>query len=252
MTSAHHSALAGFLTRLSLHSVLSDEEQQAVLTLAGQSVQVPAKRDLVIPAETVGHAILVAEGTLGRFDLMRNGARQITALHIPGDMCDLHSVVAPKTGWGITALSAATVLNVPHDGLARIAESHPNIAIAFWRDTVLDASVLAKWIGNMGRKNALARVAHLLCEMGVRMERVGLGQRQAYAFDLTQEQLGDVVGLTPVHVNRTLRALRDEGLVTIKGRMVEILDWDRLAVEAEFVTAFLLFDEKQHIHAGRR
>lgn len=242
MASSNQQALARFVDRLLLHSALSEEERQAILALEGQFVRAAAKRDLVIPGETVGHAILVVSGILGRFDLMRSGARQITALHIAGDMCDLHSVVAPTTGWGITALSTATILTIAHGELKRLAEAHPNVAITFWRDSVVDASVLAKWIGNMGRKNALSRVAHLLCEMGVRMERIGLGDRQSYALDLTQEQIGDVVGLTPVHVNRTVRTLRDEGLASVRSGQVDVMNWDRLTAVAEFMPTFLLFD----------
>ena len=240
MDGLHRSELDRFLRRLLLHSTLTEEEQQAILNLPGETVRAPARRDLVRPGETVDHAILVVEGTLARFDLMANGSRQITALYIPGDMCDLYSVVAPQTGWGIAALGTSTVLNVPHRDLRALAADHANMAFAFWRDTTLDASILSKWVANIGRKNSRARLAHLLCEMMIRMEQVGLCQRQTYMLDLTQEQMADAVGLTPVHVNRTLQALRNEGLISLKGRQVEILAWDRLAAEAEFEPAFLL------------
>ena len=237
---SQQSALAAFLRRVLLHSSLTDEERRSVLALSGEVNPVLPRRDLVHPGQRVHHSILVAEGFLGRYDLMRDGARQITAVHIPGDMCDLHSVVAPRTGWGITALSPSVVLQIPHGELRRLAVRYPNLALAFWRDTTVDGSILAKAVANLGRQDARARIAHLLCEMAIRMLRAGLGDGLSYALPLSQEQIGDIVGLTSVHVNRTLQALRAEGLFSLKGQMVEILDWDRLARVAGFTPTYLL------------
>ncbi len=244
-----HPALAAYLSRLELHSPLGEPERQAVLSLPAEEATVAARRDLVRPGEIVRHALLVADGLLGRFDTMRNGARQITALHIPGDMCDLHSVVAPLTGWGITALCGSKVLHVGHEGIRAAAAALPELATAFWRDTTLDASILAKGVANIGRKSARARIAHLFCEMGVRSERAGQGERSDYPLDLIQEQIGDVVGLTGVHVNRSIQALRDEELLEVKGRRVRILDWSGLAAVAEFSPAYLLRDERAALPA---
>ena len=241
----HDQGLSAFLKRLQLRSVLTDEEKNAVLHLKGHVELIADRQDLVVPGETVTCAILVISGMLARFDLMKEGSRQITAFYIPGDMCDLHSVVAPTTGWGITALGAATVFRIPHPELKKLVSGFPNLALAFWRDTTLDASVLAKWVANIGRKDARARVAHLLCEMGVRMEAAGLGTKRNYRLDITQEQIGDAMGLSPVHVNRTLQGLRALGVVSVKNNQVQIADWDRLASIAEFTSTFLLFDEQQ-------
>lgn len=238
-------ALQAYLNRLLVHSRLSELEQQAILSLPGREEVVALRRDLVRPGELVDHALLVVDGLLGRFDLMRSGARQITALHIAGDMCDLHSVAAPRTGWGITVLSAATALHIPHRAIHEAAEAYPNLARAFWRDTTLDASILAKGIANIGRKSARARIAHLFCEIGIRSERAGLGRRDDYPLDLIQEQIGDMVGLTGVHVNRSIQALRDEELVAVKSRRVHILDWEALTAVAEFTPAYLLPGERE-------
>ena len=122
--------------------------------------------------------------------------------------------------------------------------SHPSVALAFWRDTTLDASLLAKGIANIGRKDARARVAHLFCEMGRRMEEARLGSCTRYHFPMTQEQIGDVMGLTPVHVNRVLKVLREEGAVTFRSEMVSIHDLAHLQSIAEFDPTFLLLDGK--------
>lgn len=152
----------------------------------------------------------------------------------------LHSVVVQTTGWGLTALTDASVLSVLHDDLRRLATGSPAIAAAFWRETTVDASILAKWVANIGRKEAQARLAHFLCELGVRLEQAGLGRRDRFRLELTQEQIGDTIGLTSVHVNRTFQALRAQDLISLRAQMFEAHDWDRLARIAEFVPTYLL------------
>lgn len=235
-----HSGLQRFLDRLLLRSPLTAEEQKAILALEVRPASIPPRHDIVSPGETVDHACLVAKGVTARFDQMRDGERQIAAFHFAGDMCDLHSVVAPTAAWGIAALTAATVLLVPHSALREVAQTYPAIAFAFWRDVTVDGSILAKWVGNLGRQDARERISHILCEYGVRLEMAALGTRTCFNFDITQEQLADAAGLTAVHVNRTLQALRSEGLITTRGHAVEVPDWERLATVADFDPAYLL------------
>jgi CRP-like cAMP-binding protein len=232
--------MTAFLARLLLRSELSPDAQRAILGLRTRVVRTPARRDIVMPGETVDHACLVVSGLLGRFDQVLDGNRQITALYVRGDMCDLHSVVAPTTAWGLTALSATVTLRVPHSALKALVTEHPQIAFALWRDTTADASILAKWVSNLGQKSARARLAHLLCEVGVRLELAGAGDRTSYAFDVSQEQLGSILGLTSIHVNRTLQALRTATIVTAREHRVEVSDWASLAAIAEFSPDFLL------------
>ncbi|MBB3695614.1 Crp/Fnr family transcriptional regulator [Sphingomonas sp. BK580] len=240
MPSLVQSALARFVKRLELGVELSDAERQAILQLPGLEAHSRQGRELARPGDTVDHAILCAEGIIGRFDIMRSGARQITALYVPGDMSDLHSVVAPSITWGLTPLGPSTIVRIPHTDLKRLATSYPNLALAFWRETTVDASILAKWIANMGRKEARARIAHLLCELGVRMQRAEVGERLNYELPLTQEQIGDATGLTAVHVNRTMNALRRDGIVDVRNRRVLITRWDELVAIAEFDARYLL------------
>ena len=240
MTS-NHSAMSRFLARLISRSSLNREERDAILRLSFHTEQKRPNFDIVTPGETVSHACLVAHGLAARYDQMADGKRQNTAFYWPGDMCDLHSVVCPTAGWGIVALTTTTILKVPHQELCDIANKYPAIAMAFWRDGTVDASILAKWVGNLGRRDARARIAHLLCECGLRMEEIGLGTRTCFNLDVSQQQLGDSTGLTPVHVNRTLQALRGEKIISSAGRMVHVDDWKRLSEIAEFNSDYLLF-----------
>lgn len=234
-------ALGLFVDRLLLRSSLNAAQRAAITSLPGHISRVPPSHDIILPGEHTDQSCLVASGLVGRFDMMADGRRQIVAFYLPGEMCDLHSVPVPTSGWGLEALAGSTLVFVPHAAL-REAAADPAIALAFWRDTVTDGSLLAKWAANLGRKQALPRLAHLFCEMGLRMECRGLGSKTEYELPVTQAQLADAVGLTSVHLNRTIKALRDEG-VTFSGRKVRIADWAGLTHLAEFDSAYLLLSE---------
>jgi CRP-like cAMP-binding protein len=168
-----------------------------------------------------------------------DGRRQITALHIAGDMCDLNSLVMPEADWALQALSPTAILRIPHAQMLEVARSYPNIAEAFWRDCSADASILSEWLINVGRRDARSRLAHLLCEMAIRLENAGLGNRREFRLQATQTQLGDALGLTPVHINRTVQTLRRMELATLRAHEVRILDWDRLAGLGDFDEDYL-------------
>jgi CRP-like cAMP-binding protein len=237
-----HSSIALFLKRLLIRSALTADEQQGILNLSGRKQRVAAHQDIVSPGETIDSACLVISGLVARYDQMVDGKRQLTSFYIPGDMCDLHSVVAPTASWSITAVSHASVLRVPHWQLRELCTDSPAITLAFWRDGTADASIFAKWVGNLGRKNAIARIAHIFCEMGMRTEAAGLGTRTSYELPVTQEQLGEASGLTAVHVNRTLQEIRGRALLTFRSGHVEVPDWHALARIGEFDPAFLMLD----------
>ncbi|MGZ3233551.1 MAG: Crp/Fnr family transcriptional regulator [Croceibacterium sp.] len=234
--------MALFVERLLLRSALSEAQQAAVLSLPGRIQKVPPSHEIILPGQHTDHSCLIVSGLGARFDMMADGRRQIVAFHVPGDMCDLHSVPAPTSGWGLEALSGATLLFIPHAALREMAQD-PGIAMAFWRDTVTDGSILAKWAANLGRKQAVPRLAHLFCEIGIRMEQVGLGSRTDYRLPATQAQLADALGLTSVHLNRTLKSLRERG-VAFSGKAVRIEDWDSVTRLAEFDPAHLLLPRR--------
>jgi CRP-like cAMP-binding protein len=235
------SALAAFLKRLRLRSELGSEEGDAILNLGGRVEQRARRDDIVLRGDRTTHACLIVEGLAARYDQTESGARQYTALHISGDMCDLHSVILPVAAWGIEALNPVTILRVAHKDLLSAAEAHPAIGRAFWRDTTADGGIFAKWAANLGGKPARARLAHLICEIGTRMEHAGLGTRTDFPITVTQDQLADALGLTPVHVNRTLQALRAERLVRTGHKRIEVLDWDGLTACADFQEDYLQF-----------
>lgn len=231
--------LQPFLDKLVSRSNLGAAEQRAILELPAHPAQIQTNRDFVRLGERVDHACFVVAGLVGRFGQNRNGARQITAVHIPTDMVDLHSVVVPQAGSALQALSVATILRVPHMALREVAHRYPAIAEAFWRECVVDAAVLSEWVVNVGRRDAKSRLAHLLCEVACRVTGREEKIRFAIPFPATQTHMGDMTGLTPVHVNRTLQALRRENVVDIQARMIHVLDWRRLIEIADFDGTYL-------------
>lgn len=243
---AHYSRpnLELFLDRLIRHSILNKEEQQAVLDLPGHAEQVQSSRDFVPFRSRVDHACLVIAGIVGRFDQNGEGKRQITAMHIPGDMCDLHSMVQPIPTSALQSLSTATILRVPHSALRSAANSYPALAEALWRDCSVDAAVLSEWVFNVGSRHAKARIAHLICEMATRLHATSAGNDFVFDLPVTQTQLGEATALTPVHVNRTLQSLRAYGLIEWNQRVVRVPRWDALVNYAEFDPNYLQVEVK--------
>jgi CRP-like cAMP-binding protein len=242
MIKSKDAALQLFVDRLASRSILTEEEVSALLNLSGQMKQVPAHADIVRLGDYVDHSCLVVHGIVGRFGQTHEGDRQITCLHIPGDMGDLPSVVSPKSAWGLGALTGATILRLPHADLRRVAAKYPGIAEAFWRDCVADGSIFSEWVVNVGRRDALSRLAHLFCEMGIRLERARQGNRHSFPLPITQTDIADATGLTSVHVNRMMKELRTRSIATARAGLVTIHDWDQLVTIGDFDPGFMLLD----------
>lgn len=232
------SPLAPWIRRLRLRSDLTKDEVTALLGMPFELRTHGTNRDFVRLGEVVTHACIIVRGLAGRFDQTASGARQITALYIPGDAADLHSVPLPKASNALQALCPTEVAHVPHASLRELSEAYPNVALAFWRDCVVDTAILSKWALNLGRASAGQRMAHLLCELSLRFEAIGKDGRH-FDFPATQTHLGDATGLTNVHVNRVLRNLAEKGLARLGGKQAEIFDLAGLAEEGDFDQSYL-------------
>ncbi|GAA4744265.1 Crp/Fnr family transcriptional regulator [Sphingomonas daechungensis] len=209
-----------------------------MLDLPAYAEQVRANRDFVRLGETLDHSCLVVAGYVGRFEQNSDGVRQITALHIPGDMADLHSVVQPEATSALQALATTTILRVPHNAVRAATAAFPALAEALWRDCMVDSSILSQWVVNVGRRDARTRIAHLLCEIAVRLQVAPARGEILFPFPLTQNHLADATGLTAVHVNRTIQSLRLDGLADIKHN-ARIPDWNALAEAGDFDPDYL-------------
>ena len=238
MTS-YYPSMMPFLERIETRSRLTDEERRVILELPFHPRQVGANRDFVQRGEEVTHSCFVLEGLVGTFGQNKSGERQITSVFLTGDMIDLQTVVVPEAMAALQALTTTTILQVPHSALRQAAARHPGIAEAFWRECVVVAGILSEWVLNVGRRDARSRLAHLFCEIACRSGHDTEHDDCAFQFPITQNQLADMLGLTPVHVNRTLKGLREDGVVDLVHRTVHIRNWQRLAQIGDFDPIYL-------------
>jgi CRP-like cAMP-binding protein len=166
---------------------------------------------------------LILDGFACRYKLTDEGTRQIMAYLVPGDFCDLHVFILKEMDHSIATLSRCTVGDIPRDRILTLLE-RPAIAKALWWATLVDEAVLREGLVNIGRREAAERIAHLVCELLLRLRAVGLANGGGFELPITQAELADIVGLSDVHVNRSLQALREAGLITLKGKHLVILD----------------------------
>ncbi|HYE46311.1 MAG TPA: Crp/Fnr family transcriptional regulator [Caulobacter sp.] len=227
------------VTKMRRRDAVSAEEAAVLHGIRGTHRRHAAGADLILAGDRPNESTLLLSGFCGRLGLLRDGGRQFTEINVPGDFVDLHSLLLKTMDHGVVALTDCEVVAVPHADLRRLTEAHPHLARLLWLETVIDGAIHRQWLVMMGRQDALGRMAHLVCEMAVRLEAAGVADRLAFELPLTQAVLADVLGLSPVHVNRTLMALRSMGILEWKSGQVTILDWDGLADVAEFDPAYL-------------
>jgi CRP-like cAMP-binding protein len=231
--------ISRLIRKLERRDVLSDEERQVLEGAVTRVKEARMDEDLVRDGERPSESTLLLEGFAARYKLLQNGRRQITALHIPGDFIDLHSFLLKKMDHSVVALTRCRVGLVPHTTLREITETHLHLGRLLWLSTLIDAAIHREWLVAMGRRPALHQIAHLVCELFLRLQSVGLTQHMSFELPLTQAELGDVLGLSTVHVNRVIQQLRTDGLVTWSEQRIVIEDWARLQQVAEFDPTFL-------------
>jgi CRP-like cAMP-binding protein len=218
---------------------LSPQEKAAVEGMVVREREVPRHQDIVVQGSTPTESSLVIHGFAGRYKLLDEGQRQITAIHVPGDFVDLHSFLLSPLDHSVLALSDCRIGVVPHETLRAMTDAFPNLTRLMWLNTLVDGAIHREWLVAMGRRTATQHLAHLLCEFYMRLDAVGMTDGRSYTFPVTQAEVADTLGITPVHVNRTLQELRERDLVSWQGRMVTIKDWDALAAFSEFDPTYL-------------
>lgn len=228
-----------FFRKLERRDVVSAEEREALIAAAGAQADIPAGKDLVSEGDRPNHSILVVKGISTRYSLLSDGRRQITAIHVPGDFVDLHSLLLKEMDHSVGALSDCHIVTFPHNRLTALTQTHPHLTRLLWLMTLIDAAIQREWIVGMGRRSAAQQLAHLICELYTRLEIAALVQNDRFVFPITQVELGDTLGLSAVHVNRVLQELRAENLFSWHGQTIHILDWPGLQRRAEFDPAYL-------------
>jgi CRP-like cAMP-binding protein len=228
--------------RLERLSPLGEADRQALLALPHSIRTVPAGAHLVRDGDAAEYCCLLLTGFAFRHKITGEGGRQIISIHMASEFVDLQNVFLDVSDHSVQTLTEAEVAFVPRAALANLALSMPGIGRALWIQTLIDASIFREWVVNVGRRDSRARVAHLLCEFSLRLEGAGLASNHHYELPMTQEQLADAVGLTPVHVNRVLRQLGEEGLISRNKRSITIVDWHRMRQAGDFNERYLHHD----------
>ncbi|MEO6225571.1 MAG: Crp/Fnr family transcriptional regulator [Sphingomicrobium sp.] len=239
MSTHDPSSLAPLVRKLELWKRLDVGEQEALLALPNQVQMFEAGKFFVSEGEPVNEACLLLSGFAFRQKVTREGRRSISAIHMKGDLVDLQNSLLGYADHSVQALTRGRVALIPRQAIIELAFRMPNVGMAMWYDTLVDASIFREWILNVARRDAPTRIAHLLCEFGLRLEALGLGQRSSYELPMTQDQLADATGLTSVHVNRTLMELEKRGLIVRTVRSVVVSDWPNLKDAGEFDAAYL-------------
>ncbi|HYE29469.1 MAG TPA: Crp/Fnr family transcriptional regulator, partial [Allosphingosinicella sp.] len=195
-------AIAALLLKLRVRDLVSEEEQEVLRASVAEIREHAAGRTIVRSGTTLSASTLLVDGIVCRYKDLADGQRQIMELHIAGDFVDLHGFLLKRLDHHVGAMTAVRIALVPHDALRGITETHPHLGRMLWFSTLLDAAIHREKILSIGRRSAHARIAHLLCELYVRLELVGLARNHRYELPLTQADLADATGLTSVHVNR--------------------------------------------------
>ena len=227
------------IAKLATVADLRESDVDKLVALCDDVRSIPAKTDILTEGERPDHVHIIVEGWAARYKTLADGSRQIVAFLIPGDFCDLHVAVLGHMDHGIIALNECRVAFIPSHDLDALTSDHNGLTKALWWATLVDESLLREWVLNVGRRDAYQRIAHLLCEMHARMQMVGLVTNGRLSLPLTQEELADTTGLTPVHTNRTLQRLRKEDLIEIGSGMLTVLDVDGLRKAAGFDPGYL-------------
>ncbi len=214
-------SLANALTsKLERGADLGPEDRARLDSVIRTPRKVGKREDLISEGESPSVVQLVLEGFACRYKILPNGRRQIMAFLIPGDFCDFHVAILGTMDHSIATLTPCSIVEISRETIADLTDHHPQIARALWWSTLVDEAILREWLVGMGQRPAERQVAHVLCELLVRLQSVGRATDTSYELPLTQQELGDAMGLSVVHTNRSLQTLREEGLIVwTEGRL---------------------------------
>jgi CRP-like cAMP-binding protein len=230
--------------KLEARDDLSPEERDALAGMVDRIETYQPGQLVVAEGQSLTESQLLVSGMCARSKSMADGRRQITEVHIDGDFVDLHGFLLKRLEHDVIAISGIRMAMVPHGRLKHITEQFPHLTRLLWLSTLMDAAIHREWIVSAGRRTALEQVAHLLCELLLRYRIVGHASGNRMPLALTQEQLADACGLTPVHVNRVVGQLRAEGLIEWRRGELKFLDFDALAARAGFDPGYLILNRE--------
>lgn len=242
---ALHPYTLPLIRKLESIATLSHEERAALQRLPMQIRDMRPDQDIVREGDRPSQCCLILEGFAASYKLRPNGKRQTMAFYIAGDIPDLQSLHIEVMDMNLSAMAPSKVAFIQHSHVRDLCHSYPRLGDVFWRETLIDASVFREWMLCIGRRSATQHMAHVFCELLLRLKAIGLVEDNSFAFPITQGELGDALGLSFVHVNRVLQGLREKNLIAWERSTVTILDPEGLAALGEFDPRYLHISRKK-------
>lgn len=230
--------LAVMVRKLETHTPLGHDDRAALLALPHTLRTYENQTYLVRRGGDRSECVVLLAGFAFRWKQAAEGLRQIVSVYVPGDLINLDRLFLNIVEEHIEALTITDVAMIPREAMLELARSHPAAGYALITSSMIEGLISREWMLNIGRRDARTRVAHLLCEFSVRLSS-GPAVEHGYDLPMTQEQLGDILGLTTVHVNRMVKSLEAEGLLIRKGRYITFPDWNTLCRLADFSPRYL-------------
>lgn len=229
-----------FIRKLDNFEHLGSEEIAALVAATSQARKIEARRDLIREGDRPGPVFVILEGWACRYKILPNGLRQVLALLMPGDSCDLHNGLFTEMDHSIQTITPALVATIEREKMDVLMDRFPRIAKAMYISQLMDEGTMRSWITSMGRRASIERVAHLMCEVYFRARNIGLTMNHHLSLPISQIMLADALGMTPVHLNRVLKELRLSGAMTLNRGSLDIVDPGKLVQIAGFDEDYLV------------
>ena len=245
MANTSHPEYNPLILKLDSIFTLTDDERQALANLPMQVAVIKEGQDIVRAGDQPSRSCLLLNGFTCVYKITGAGKRQIVGFNIPGDMPDLQSLHLDILDNSVSTLTQCRVGFITHEALRDICERYPRITIAFWRDTLIDAAIFREWVTNVGQREAYSRMAHVFCELIVRLRAVGLVEDHRCDLPITQAEFADALGVSTVHVNRVLQDMRATGLIELSGDRLFVPDWEALKKAGDFDPTYLHLRKEQ-------
>jgi CRP-like cAMP-binding protein len=227
------------IARLRAIASLTDADAALIEQLPMKLQNLADRHEVVQEGQTLSECCMLVDGFLMRHKAGPEGKRQIVSWHVPGDIPDLYSLHLNPIDHNISALGPAVVAFIPHDAINAMLSQSASLIHVLWRETLVDASVFREWMVSLGKRDAQVRIAHMICEMLVRLRLIGLAEENAFVFPASQVDISDAAGMTPVHANRMIQQLRATNLIKWDGPSIRVLDFEGLKAVAEFDDSYL-------------
>ena len=219
----------------------------ALARLCAHRRDVAAHSDIIEEGQRATAFYIVHDGWTCSYRNLENGQRQVTAFFLPGDICHLDFLVLDRMDHSLGAICSTVLSEVKEKAFRNFASNHPHLERAFRWEAAVTAAIQREWTANLAQRGAMERTAHLLCELFLRMDRVGLTEGNSCEIPLTQTDIADALGMTPIHVNRMLQQMRGQGLIALKNHILTIVELETLQKVGGFDAGYLHLEEVEHV-----